>query len=203
MNLSELAPSWRKQNDSQGRLNANALAGVIRRAELARWTNLLMGIVGFVIALLVVWDFGRMMMNAPRRLVQAGAAVVVVAALALLPLIIRDLWPIRSTGESTCNYFSQELRRTEKLIASNKSPVFYVLLALLNIGLVLMVMAEVSTTRAILVIVGLSAIDIVGLWGARIIVRRAELRRVDLEALLAEFREGKVWAGKVWGQLQS
>ena len=76
MNLSELGPSWRKQNDSQGRLNATALAGVIRRAELARWTNLLMGIVGFVIALLVVWDFGRMMMNDPSRLAQAGAAVV-------------------------------------------------------------------------------------------------------------------------------
>ena len=189
MNLSELGPSWRKQNDSQGRLNATALAGVIRRAELARWTNLLMGIVGFVIALLVVWDFGRMMMNDPSRLAQAGAAVVVVGALALLPLIIRDLWPIRSTDESTCNYFSQELRRTEKLIASNKSPAFYALLALLNIGLVLMVMGGASTTRAILVIVGLMVIDIVGLWGARIIVRRAEQRRVDLEALLAEFQE--------------
>ena len=189
MNLNELGPSWREQNDSQGRLNANALVGVIRRAEWARWTNLLMGAIGFVISLLVVWDFGRAMMNDASRLVQAGAALCVLAALGLLPLIIRDLWPIRSTGESTCNYFSQELRRTEKLIASNKSPAIYAVLALLNIGVVLMTIGGLPTPRATVVIASMLAIDIIMLWVARIIVRRAEQRRVDLEALLAEFRE--------------
>ena len=189
MNLNELGPSWREQNDSQGRLNANALVGVIRRAEWARWTNLLMGAIGFVISLLVVWDFGRAMMNDASRLVQAGAALCVLAALGLLPLIIRDLWPIRSTGESTCNYFSQELRRTEKLIASNKSPAIYAVLALLNIGVVLMTIGGLPTPRATVVIASMLALDIIMLWVARIIVRRAEQRRVDLEALLAEFRE--------------
>ena len=189
MNLNELGPSWREQNDSQGRLNANALVGVIRRAEWARWTNLLMGAIGFVISLLVVWDFGRAMMNDASRLVQAGAALCVLAALGLLTLIIRDLWPIRSTGESTCNYFSQELRRTEKLIASNKSPAIYAVLALLNIGVVLMTIGGLPTPRATVVIASMLALDIIMLWVARIIVRRAEQRRVDLEALLAEFRE--------------
>ena len=189
MNLNELGPSWRKQNDSQGRLSADALAKVIRRAELSRWTNFLMGVVGFVIALLIVGDFGRTMINDPNRLVQAGAALCVLAALALLPLIIRDLWPIRLTAESTCNYFSQELRRAEKMIASNKSPAIYAVLTLLNIGVVLMAIGSHATPRAILVIAGLLALDIGMLWGARITVRRAEQRRVDLEALLAEFQE--------------
>ena len=45
------------------------------------------------------------------------------------------------------------------------------------------------TPKAILLIAAVLAIDIVGLWGARIIVRRAEQRRADLEAVLAEFRE--------------
>ena len=189
MNLHELGPSWQKQNESQGRLSANAMVGIIRRAEWARWTNLLMGAIGFVISLLIVWDFGRAMMNDASRLVQAGAALCVLAALALLPLIIRDLWPIRSTGESTCSYFSQELRRTEKLIASNKSPAIYAVLALLNIGVFLMAVGGLPTPRAILVIASMLVLDIIMLWVARIIVRRAEQRRVDLEALLAEFRE--------------
>ncbi len=190
MNLHELGPAWRNQNERQGRSSANRLAGIIRRAEWARWTNWLMGALGFVIALLVVWDFGHMMMNDPSKLARAGAAMCVLAALVLLPLIIRDLWPIRSTGESTCDYFSQELRRTEKLIASNKSPAIYALLALLTIGLVLMAIGRFfPTPKAILLIAAVLAIDIVGLWGARIIVRRAEQRRADLEAVLAEFRE--------------
>ena len=189
MNLHELGPAWRNQNERQGRSSANRLAGIIRRAEWARWTNWLMGALGFVIALLVVWDFGHMMMNDPSKLARAGAAMCVLAALVLLPLIIRDLWPIRSTGESTCNYFSQELRRTEKLIASNKSPAIYAVLALLNIGLVLMAIGGLPTPRMILVIAGLLASDIIILWGARITVRRAERRRVDLEALLAEFQD--------------
>ena len=189
MNLHDLGPSWREQNDSQSRLSADQLAGIIRRTELARWTNWLMGAIGVVVASLVVLDFGRTMVNDPSRLVQAGAAMVALAALALLPLIIRDLWPIRSTGESTCNYFSQELRRTEKLIASNKSPAIYAVLALLNIGLVLMAIGGLPTPRMILVIAGLLASDIIILWGARITVRRAERRRVDLEALLAEFQD--------------
>ena len=106
-----------------------------------------------------------------------------------LPLITRDLWPIRSTGESTCSYFSQELRRTEKLIASNKSPAIYAVLALLNIGVFLMAVGGLPTPRAILVIASMLVLDIIMLWVARIIVRRAEQRRVDLEALRAEFRE--------------
>ena len=188
MNLSELGPAWRKQNDSQGRLSANALAKVVRQAERAKWTNWLMGALGFVISLQIIWDFGRKMMNDPGVLVQAGAAIVVLGALALLPLIIRDLWPIRSTDESTCNYFSQELRRTEKLIASSKSPTMYALLALLNIGLVLMA-SGIPTPNAILSMAILLACDIGMLWGARITVRRAEQRRVDLKAVLADFRE--------------
>ena len=52
MNLNELAPSWRKQNDSQGRLSAERLAGIIRRAEHARTRHWLMGALGFVLALL-------------------------------------------------------------------------------------------------------------------------------------------------------
>jgi len=51
MNLSELGPAWRKQNDSQGRLSANALTKVVRQAERAKWTNWLMGALGFVISL--------------------------------------------------------------------------------------------------------------------------------------------------------
>ena len=188
MNLSELGPAWRKQNDSQGRLSANALAKVVRQAERAKWTNWLMGALGFVISLQIIWDFGRKMMNDPGVLVQAGAAIVVLGALALLPLIIRDLWPIRSTDESTCNYFSQELRRTEKLIASNKSPTMYALLALLNIGLVLMA-SGIPNPNAILSMAILLACDIGMLWGARLTVRRAEQRRVDLKAVLADFRE--------------
>ena len=188
MNLSELGPAWRKQNDSQGRLRANALAKVVRQAERAKWTNWLMGALGFVISLQIIWDFGRKMMNDPGVLVQAGAAIVVLGALALLPLIIRDLWPIRSTDESTCNYFSQELRRTEKLIASSKSPTMYALLALLNIGLVLMA-SGIPTPNAILSMAILLACDIGMLWGARITVRRAEQRQVDLKAVLADFRE--------------
>ena len=191
MNLHELGPSWREQNNSQSRLSANALVGIIQRADRARWTNWLMGAIGCVIALLVVGDFGRAMMNEnSSRLVQAGAALCSLGAMVLLPLITRDLWPIRSTGESTCDYFSQELRRTEKLIASNKSPAIYALLALLTIGLVLMAIGRFfPTPKAILLIAAVLAIDIVGLWGARIIVRRAEQRRADLEAVLAEFRE--------------
>ena len=45
------------------------------------------------------------------------------------------------------------------------------------------------TPRAILVIAGTIVMDIVILWLARIHVQRAEQRRVDLEALLAEFRD--------------
>ena len=201
MNLHELGPSWREQNNSQSRLSANALVGIIHRADRARWTNWLMGAIGCVIALLVVWDFGRAMMNEnSSRLVQAGAALCSLGAMVLLPLITRDLWPIRSTGESTCNYFSRELRRTEKLIASNKSPTIYAVLALITVGVVLMAIGgwlgesdfyrtPLPTPRVILVIAGIIVMNIVILWLARIHVQRGEQRRVDLEALLAEFRD--------------
>ena len=66
---------------------------------------------------------------------------------------------------------------------------FYAVLTLLNIGVVLMAIGSHATPRAILVIAGLLALDIGMLWGARITVRHAEQRRVDLEALLAEFQE--------------
>ena len=189
MNLHELGPSWRKQNDSQGRLNANGLAGIIRRAERDRWTNRLLGTLGCAVALRVVWLFGRTMMSDPSMLVQTGAALCVLGALALLPMIIRDAWTSRSTVQSPCNYFAQELRRTEKLIASNKSPSLYAVLVLLTIGVGLMAIGGLPTPRAILAIAGALATDIAALWGARIYVRRAEQRRVDFEALLAEFQE--------------
>lgn len=190
MNLNELAPSWRKQNDSQGRLSADRLAGIIRQAEYARWRHWLMGALGFVLAILTVRDFGQRVMSDSNMLVQVGAGMVVFGALVLLIIIIRDLWPIRMAGESTCNYFSQELRRTERLIASNKSPFVYVLMVLITIGAVLVTIGSgLPTARMVLAIaIGLAA-WIGAFWGARSTVRRAEQRRVDLEAVLAEFQE--------------
>ena len=190
MNLHELGPSWRKQNDSQGRLSTDRLAGIIRRAEYARWRHWLMGALGFVLAILTVRDFGRKVMNDSNMLVQVGAGMVVLGALVLLVTIIRDLWLSRSTGESTCNYFSQELRRTERLIASSKSPLIYVLLVLMTIGAVLVAIGSgLPTPRMILAIAIVLAVWIGAFWGVRSTVRRAEQRRVDLEEVLAEFRD--------------
>ena len=64
----------------------------------------------------------------------------------------------------------------------------YALLALLNIGLVLMA-SGIPNPNAILSMAILLACDIGMLWGARLTVRRAEQRRVDLKAVLADFRE--------------
>lgn len=189
MNLDELGPSWRKQNDRPGNLSANMLTGVIRRAERGRLTNLLFSILGGVIALRVVWLFGRLTAHDPNLLVRAGAAMCVLGALGLLPAIVFSLWPSRSTGESTCNYFSQELRRTEKLIASNKSPYGFALLTLVTAGVCLIAIGGLPTPRAALVIVGALAIHVVTWWATRTYVRRAEQLRGDLEELLAEFRQ--------------
>ena len=190
MNLNELAPSWRKQNDSQGRLSAERLAGIIRRAEHARTRHWLMGALGFVLALLTVRDFSQKVMNDSNVLVQVGAGMVVFGALVLLVTIIGDLWPSRSAGESTCNYFSLELRRTERLIASNKSPFIYVLMVLVTIGAFLVTIGSgLTTPRVILAIAIALAAWIGAIWGARSTVRRAEQRRIDLEAVLAEFRD--------------
>lgn len=189
MNFDELGPSWRKQNDGLGGSDVNVLTGVIRRAEREQLKNLLLGIVGFVASLVVLHDFGRMFLNEPNMFVRIGAAMVTLGALAGLPVIVVPLWHSRLTGESTCDYFSQELQRTEKVIASTKSPYWFVILAVLVLGVCLVAYGRLPTQRVVLTIVGSLSIYAVACWGARITVRRAEQLRSDIKELLAEFRQ--------------
>jgi len=189
MNLEELGPSWQKQNDSRDLLRSNLLTGVIRRAERGRLMNWLLGIVGVVASLGVVWDFGHLIFQDPSLPVRAGAAMCVLGALGLLPTIVLAFWPSRSAGQSTCDYFSQELRRTQKRIASNKSPYGLALIVLVAAGACLIAIGGLPAPRAVLMIAMALAISIGGWWGGRIYVRRDEQLCLDFEELLAEFRQ--------------
>jgi len=191
MNFEELGPSWRKQNDGEQNdgSNVNVLSGVIRRAERDRLKNLLLGIVGLVASLLVVQMFGDWILHAPNMFVRIGAAMVVLGALGGVQMNVAALWPSRSTGQSTCDYFSQELRRNEKLIASNKSFYMWALMALITVGACLVAYGRGPAPRVALVIVLALTVNIVAWWGARSNVRHAEQHRCDIKELLAEFRQ--------------
>ena len=189
MNFDELGSSWRKQNDDLGGPDVNVLTGVIRRAERDRLKNLLLGIVGLVASLVVLHDFSQQILNEPNMFVRVGAAIVTLGALAGLPVIVFPLWHSRSTGESTCDYFSQELRRTEMVIAGNKSPYVFVILTVLVLGVCLVAYGRLPIQRAVLAIVMALSIYAVACWGARITIRNAEQLRSDIKELLAEFRQ--------------
>lgn len=51
-----------------------------------------MGALGFVVALLAVWDFAHEMMIDSNVFVKIGAGMVVFGALVLLVTIIREFW---------------------------------------------------------------------------------------------------------------
>lgn len=192
MNFEELGPTWRKQNDGKQNdglagSNANVLSGVIRRAERDRLKNLLLGIVGFAASLLVVQMFSDWILHAPNMFVRIGAAMCVLGALGGVQINAYALWPNRSTGQSTCDYFSQELRRNEKLIASNKSFYMWALMAFLTVGACLVAYGRLPAPRVALVIALALTVNIVAWWGARSNVRHAEQLQCDIKELLAEF----------------
>ena len=115
--------------------------------------------------------------------------MVVLGALGGVLINVHALWPSRSTGQSTCDYFSQELRRNEKLIASNKSFYMWALMALITVGACLVAYGRGPAPRVAWVIVLALTINIVAWWAARSNVRHAEQLQCDIEELLAEFRQ--------------
>ena len=127
MNFDELGNSWRQQNNEASELDpTEVLANVVRRAERGRITNILMGVVGLVLSLLVVRDFGNTLLYDSNTLVRVGAAMCVLGALGLIAqTIFYSFWPSQISGQAICDYLSRELQRTKKVIASSKSPFTY------------------------------------------------------------------------------
>jgi len=190
MNFEELGKSWREQNDNSNESDSvEVLAKVVRRAERGRISNMFWGAVGVVASLSVLCDFGNTIVNDPSSLDRIGAALVVVGALGVLASIAYSFWPSRIGGQSICDYFSRELQRIDKVIASNKSPYLYLLLSLVTVGVCLTVFDDLPTPRAILVIVGAAAIFMVTWLSARGIVSRAEALRKDMEQVLSDLRQ--------------
>jgi len=190
MNFEELGNTWREQNDNSNELDSTeVLASVVRRAERGRLSNMFWGAVGVVASLTVLHDFGNTIVNDPSSLVRIGAALIVLGALGVLASIAYSFWPSRIGGQSICDYFSRELQRIDKVIASNKSPYMYFLLSLVSIGVCLIVFDDLPTPRAILVIVGAVAIFMVAWLAARGIVSRAEALRKDMEQVLSDMRQ--------------
>jgi len=150
---------------------------------------LFFGIVGVIATLQIMWVFAPLIVRDPSMFVRAGATMCILAGLGILPSCVLAVWPSRSTDQSSCNYLSQELRRTEKTLATNQSPYYFGLLTLITAGICLIGVGRLPRPTAVLTIVGALVIYIVTVWATRIIVRRSEQLRVDLEALLGEFRQ--------------
>lgn len=190
MNFDELGHSWREQNAGSNKPDSTELlTKVVRRAERGRITNYLLGAVGCVASLLVLRDFSNLVMNDPNSFVRVGATLCVLGALGLLPAIVYALWPNQSSSQSVCDYFSRELQRTDKLIASNSSPFAFVLLALVTVGVCVIAVSDLPTPHAILTIALATGIGIAAWWGGRRSVSRAMTLRNDLQQLLSELRE--------------
>lgn len=190
MNFEELGNSWRQQNDKAHELDpTEVLVNVVRKAERGRITNMLMGVVGFVVSLLVVRDFGNMILYDSNTLVRIGAALCVLGALGLIVSIVFSFWPSRISGQSICGYLSRELQRTNKVIASNKSPYTYIQLALLTTGACVIAASNLPTPRMILTIALALGIVMIVVWAARRTISRAETLRQDMEQLLSDLRQ--------------
>ena len=190
MNFDELGHSWREQNaGSDGPDSIELLTSVVQRVERRRITNLILGTVGFILSLLVVYDFGKMALNEPSSFARVGATLCVLGALVgIVGMVYYSQWPNRSSSQSTCDYFSQELHRNDKLIAANKSPFTWGAMAVITVGACLMAV-DLPTPRLILIIAFAIGINLVGLWAAWRTVSRAMTLRQDMELLLSDLRE--------------
>ncbi len=190
MNFDSLSDSWREQNDTSGQLDSTELlAKVIRRAERGRVTNLIWAIVGCVASLEVLRSFSSMVLHDPSSLVRIGAALCVLGAFGCLAGCVFCLWPSRIGDQSVCDYFSRELKRTNKILASTRSPYCVFLLFLVVVGVCVIAVVNLPTARAVTTIALALAACTVALWGGRQSVSRAEILKQDIEQMLSDLRQ--------------